>query len=171
MARTKRLAILAATVLIVGGCSGSTTAASTATTPGPSSVATRGATESSTLAALASQYTEIATSGQAAVAQCDKDKAAAVGSLVRSKAVAQECLTDYGSYVTELKAIDWGPAQPQADNVIESMNEIDALLAQMANAPTAATFRVEYDQLESDATQFLVNADALRAAMGLPPAP
>jgi hypothetical protein len=37
---------------------------------------------------------------------------------------------------------NWGPAQPQADKVIDVLNKIDTLMEQMANATSASTFRV-----------------------------
>jgi len=180
MARTKRLAILAVTVLVLGSCGGSATTptASAATTQQPSVVATPAptpspsptASQSSDLARLASQYSEISDEGNVAIVQCNKDKAAAVGgSLAKSKAAAQECLTSYIGYVADLNAINWGPVQPEANNVIDAMNKIDVLMEQMANATSAATFRAAYDQLASAEVGLLVAANILRAALGLPP--
>lgn len=169
MARTRRLALLAATILILGGCGGSTTPASAATSRGPSPAATQGPAQSANLASLASQYEAIAARGDVSDAQCDKDKAAAAGSLVKSRAAAQECLADHLPYLDALKAIDWGPAQPQADGVIAAVNRVDALDEQMAGAVTLAGFMVAYDQVAPATTEFVAAANALRAALGLPP--
>ena len=180
MARTRHLAILAATVLVLGGCGGSAASptASAATTEGPSVVATPAPTQSSVSAAspspdlptLAAQYTAISASGNAALAQCNKDKAAAVASLAKSKAAAQECLNSYIGYVGALKGTNWGPAQPQADRVISDMDKIDSLMLQMINAPDAKSFKAAYDQLDPLGATLLVDANAMRAALGLPPA-
>jgi hypothetical protein len=179
MARTRRLAILAATVLALGGCGSSAASPTTsaATTEGPSVVATPAPIQSSVSAAspspdlttLATQYTAISASGNAALALCNKDKAAAVASLAKSKAAAQECLNSYIAYVADLKATDWGPAQPQADKVIDDMNKIDSLMLTMINAPDATSFRAAYDQLDPLGASLLVDANAMRAALGLPP--
>jgi hypothetical protein len=176
----KRLAILTVMVLGLGGCGGpaTTPAASAATTQQPSFVATPAptplpppiASPLPDLASLASQYTEISAKGDAAVVQCTKDRAAAVGSLAKSKTVAQGCLTSTSGYVAELKAINWGPVQPHADGVIAATDKVDALLEQMANAASAATFKAAYDQLASALVDLVGAADALRSALGLPPA-
>ena len=179
MARTTRLAILASTLLILGGCgnSAATPTAPAATTQQPAPVATAAlaaspspaASPSTGLSTLASAYSELAAKGNAAIVQCDKDRTAAAGNLTKAKAVAQECLTDYIGYVADLKAIDWGPVQPQADDVIAAMNKIDVLMTSMANANTDAAFMTAYDQLTPAAGDLLTAANALRAALGLPP--
>jgi hypothetical protein len=128
------------------------------------------ASPSPDLTTLAGQYTAIADAGNIALAACNKDKAAAVGSLAKSKVAAQECLTTYIGYVGALKAINWGPAQPEADRVIGDMDKIDSLMVQMINAPDASSFRVAYDQLDPLGVTLLADADAMRAALGLPPA-
>jgi hypothetical protein len=64
---------------------------------------------------------------------------------------------------------NWGPAQPQADKVIDVLNKIDTLMEQMANATSASTFRVAYDQLPLAEVDLLVAANALRVALGLSP--
>ena len=153
MARTKPLAALAATALVLGGCGSSTTtpAASAATTQQPPVIATPALTPSPAptvspsfdLSPLASQYTGIADKVNMAIAQCSKDAAAAVGSLTKAKAVAQKCLTAYSHYGLDFKAVNWGPAQPQADNVIAAMNTVDTLFTKMAHAADATTFRAE----------------------------
>ena len=139
--------------------------ATPALTPSPAP----SASPSADLASLASQYTDLSDKGNAAIVQCNKDKAAAVGSLAKSKAAAQERLTSYIGYVADLKAINWGPAQPQADKVIDVLNKIDTLMEQMANATSASTFRVAYDQLPLAEVDLLVAANALRVALGLSP--
>lgn len=177
MARTKRLAILAVTFLVLGGCGGSgttpTTSAATSQQPsvGAGPTVTQSAVSSAAaLASLASQYTDLSNKGNAAVAQCNKDKTAAVGSLTKSKAAAQECMTTYIGYVADLKAINWGSTQPQADKIIADMDKIDSLMVLMIDAPDAATFRAAYDQLDPMAAGFLVDANAMRSALGLAPA-
>ena len=177
MARTKRLAILAVTFLVLGGCggSGTTPITSAATSQQPSvgagpTVTQSAVSSAAALASLASQYTDLSNKGNAAVAQCNKDKTAAVGSLTKSKAAAQECLTAYSQYVADFVAVDWGPAQPQADKVIDAINGIVTLVRQMANATSAASFKVYYDQLPAATASLLTAANALRAALGMPPA-
>ncbi len=107
MARSMRSTVLAAMVLLLGGCGSSTTvspAASSAPTPAPSVAITAAptptlpsaasevpaasktpaATETPAaspaigLAPLASQYAAIAAKGEAAIARCDKVKSAAL---------------------------------------------------------------------------------------------
>jgi hypothetical protein len=63
-----------------------------------------------------------------------------------------------------------GSVQPQADRVISDMDKIDALMTQMINAPDASTFKLAYDQLDPCGATLLVDANAMRAALGLPPA-
>jgi hypothetical protein len=43
-------------------------------------------------------------------------------------------------------------------------------MVQMINAPDASSFRVAYDQLDPLGVTLLADADAMRAALGLPPA-
>jgi hypothetical protein len=176
MARTKRLAILAVAVLVLGGCGGGVASTPTSTSQQPSGGASSSApsaaataSPSPDIATLSSHYTDIYTKGNAAVVQCNKDKAAAIGSLTKSKDAAQECLNSYIGYVADLKATNWGPVQPQADKVIDVMDNIDVLMVQMVNATSAATFKAAYDQLAPDEVDLLVAANALRAALGLPP--
>jgi hypothetical protein len=176
MARTKRLAILALAVLVLGGCGGSSTTptGSGGTTQRPSGVATPSsaptASPTANLAALASQYTSIASQGNDALVQCNKDKTAAVGgSLTKLQAAAQECLNAYTPYIAAFEAVNWGPAQPQADKVIAAINKILTLTEQMVNATDETTFTAAYDQLASAATDLRTAANVLRAALGLPP--
>ena len=49
------------------------------------------------------------------------------------------------------------------------LNKIDTLMEQMANATSASTFRVAYDQLPLAEVDLLVVANALRVALGLSP--
>jgi hypothetical protein len=179
MARAKRLAILAVTVVLLGGCggSGTTSTPSSATGQQPSGVATPALTPSSAptassspaLAALASQYTVVSDRGNAAIVQCDKAKADANGDLDKSKTAAKECLTAYTEYVAGLKAVNWGPTQPKVDAVIAAMNKIDTLVAQLANETSEAAFTADYEKLAPAELGLLVAANALRAALGLPP--
>lgn len=178
MARANRLAILAVTVLVLGGCGGSATpSASSSTGQQPSGVTSPGLTPSSAptaspspgLASLASQYSAAADKGNVAIVQCNKDKSAASGDLAKGKAAAQECLTAYTAYVAALKAVNWGPVQPQADKVVAAMDKIDALVAQMTTATSLTAFVAAYDQLAPIEVGLLVAANALRASLGLPP--
>ena len=54
--------------------------------------------------------------------------------------------------------------------MISDMDKIDALMTQMINAPDASTFKLAYDQLDPCGATLLVDANAMRAALGLPPA-
>ena len=135
-------------------------------TPPPAPVAS----PSPDLALLASRYAEIAAGGEAAVVQCNKERIAAVGgNLAKAKAVAQDCLTSTTGYVAALEAVTWGPVQPRADAVIAASLRIEALLARMAGALTAASFRVAYDRAVVAVDDLLVASRALRVALGLPP--
>lgn len=175
----KRLALLAVSVLVVGGCGGSasTPTASAGTNQQPSVVATATLTQSQAptaspsagLASLAAQYSAAADKGNAAVGQCNKAKAAAAGDLTKSKIAAAECMTAYSAYVADLKAVNWGPAQPQVDKVLAAMDKIDGLVAQMANATSDTTFRASYNQLAPAEVGLLAAANALRKVLGLPP--
>jgi hypothetical protein len=187
MARTGRLAILAAAILVLGGCGGSAatlappaatpTAAAVTTqpltaaapTPAPTPTPTPAASASSALAPLASTYAGIAAKGEAVVVRCLGAKAAASGSLVKAKAAARACLADSRAYVADLKAVSWGPLQPQADNLIAAIDAVNVLLARMANATTDGAFTDAYDQLPSAEANLLVAATAFRRALGLPP--
>lgn len=180
MAHAKPLVTLAVAAMLFAGCGGGSATTPTASTGGqqPSGQATPTLAESSApmasatvnVAALPSQYNNIATKGNAAIVQCNKDKTAASGDLTKSKVAAQECLTSYTSYTADMKAINWGPAQPQADKVIAAMDKIDVLTGQMAAATTEASFMASYQQIASAAAELLTAANALRAALGLPPA-
>jgi hypothetical protein len=117
---------------------------------------------------LASQYSTISEAGNAAITQCNKAKTAASGDLAKSKLAAQVCLTGYSVYRNAMKDINWGGAQPQADQVIAVMDKIDALITQMVNANDLASFRTASDQLPSAAISLLTAANTLRTALGLP---
>ena len=179
MALAKPLIFLAAAALFFGGCGGgsaTTTAPTGQQQPSgratPTLAASSAPTASATIdvAALPSRYSGIAAKGNAAIVQCNKDKTAASGDLTKSKAAAQECLTSYTSYAADMKAINWGPAQPQADKVIAAMDKIDVITAKMAAAATEADFIASYQQIAPAAAELLTAANALRAALGLPPA-
>lgn len=178
MARTKRLAILAVTVLVLGGCGGSATPTpSGGTSEHPLVVATATSTSSQAptaspsadLPSLASKYLALSATASTAVTKCNQDKVGAVG-LTKLKQVALECLTAYSAWTESMKAVHWGPVQPQADKVIEAMDKIDGLAGLMANAASDATFQASYHQLPAATAALLVAADRLRAALGLPPA-
>jgi hypothetical protein len=119
---------------------------------------------------LATQYGAISDKGSAALTQCEKDKAAANGVLAKGKIAAKDCLAVYDQVVAEMKAVNWGPAQSQADAVETVMDKIDAIVAQMVNASDGSAFLAAYAQLTPAATELLTSANALRAAIGLPPA-
>lgn len=117
---------------------------------------------------LASQYSTISATGNAAITQCNKAKTAASGDLTKSKLAAQVCLTGYSVYRNAMKDINWGGAQPQADQVIAIMDKVDALITQMVNANDLASFRAASDQLPAAAVSLLTAANTLRTALGLP---
>jgi hypothetical protein len=119
---------------------------------------------------LATQYGAISDKGSAALTQCEKDKAAANGVLAKGKIAAKDCLAAYDQVVAEMKAVNWGPAQSQADAVETVMDKIDAIVAKMVNASDGSAFLAAYAQLTPAATELLTSANALRAAIGLPPA-
>jgi hypothetical protein len=179
MTGTKHLAILAVAVLVVAGCgdpatgssagaSASSQTSSVSATPTPTATPTPN--PSAVLAALATQYGAISDKGNAALVQCNKDKAAANGDLAKGKLAAKDCLAVYDQVLAEMKAVNWGPAQPKADAVVTAMGKIDAIVAQMVNASDGSAFLAAYAQLTPAATELLVSANALRAAIGLPPA-
>ncbi|MFI5211233.1 MAG: hypothetical protein ACHQ2E_12360, partial [Gemmatimonadales bacterium] len=179
VARTGQFAILAVTALLVWGCGSSATTPTASTlapepptpavTPTLAATPVQAANPTPDLASLASQYATISANGDAAVAQCTRDRAAAASSLVQAKAMAQQCLTSTSGYVAQLKAINWGPVQPQADKVIAAVDAIEGLLGQMVNASSAATLRTEANQLVPASGRLLIAASALRSALGLPP--
>ena len=178
MAGTKHLAILAVAVLVVAGCGGGSATASSAGASASSQTSSVSATPtltptpnpSAVLAALATQYGTISDKGNAALVQCNKDKAAANGDLTKGKLAAKDCLAVYDQVLAEMKAINWGPAQPKADAVETAMGKIDAIVAQMVNASDGTAFLTAYSRLTPAAVDLLVSANALRAAIGLPPA-
>jgi hypothetical protein len=178
MARAKPLVTFAVAALFFAGCGGGSATTPTASTGQPASnqaptlAASSAPTASATVdvAALPSRYSDIAAKGNAAIVQCNKDKTAASGDLTKSKVAAQECLTSYTAYAADMKAINWGPAQPQADKVIAAMDKIDLITGQMAAATTEAGFMASYQQIASAAAELLTAANALRSALGLPPA-
>jgi hypothetical protein len=171
-----RLAAMTLVVLVLGACAG-------ATSPGvpssePSVVVTAPATPSPTptaspspdLSPFAATYTTIAAGGAAAVRQCDREKAGANGTLTDAKAIAQACRDGYVQYIAAMKAVAWGPAQPQADAVVTAAEACDAIVVLMINAADGATFRAAYARLPAAEDRLLLMADAMRKALGLPPA-
>ena len=180
MVGTKHLATLAVAVLIVAGCGGGSATASSAGASASSQTSSASATPTPTptatpdpsavLAALATQYADISNKGNSALTQCEKDKAAANGELAKGKIAAKDCLAVYDQVVAEMKAVNWGPAQSQADAVETVMDKIDAIVAQMVNASDGSAFLTAYAKLTPAATELLTSANALRAAIGLPPA-
>ena len=127
-------------------------------------------TPTSELAPIAAAYSAIAARGDAAVVQCNRERVAAQGgTLAKAKTVAADCLASTSGYVAELKAVNWGPVEPQADKVIATIVRIDALFAQMANASDAAAFRIAYEETGAAVGDLLVFGTALREALGLPP--
>jgi len=179
MARTIRLTILTVAILALGGCAGAPSAPGSAGPPGGSLVAgtptlavtpTAGVSPSPDVASLAATYTQIAAGGSAALAQCNREKAAANGTLTEAKAIAQACRNGYLAYIADLKAVNWGLVQPQADNLIAAADASDAIILEMVNATDGRSFRAAYAQLPAATTDLLASVDALRAVLGLPPA-
>ena len=150
---SSRLAILTVVVLVLAGCGGAAdhepepavqrchpvpTATAPTASPHP------GVSPSSDLAPLAATYTTIAAGGTAAVRQCDREKAAANGTLADAKAIAQACRDGYVKYIAAMKAVAWGPVQAQADAVIAAAEACDAIVLEMVNAADGSTFRAAY---------------------------
>lgn len=183
MARSTRLAILTLACLVLGGC-GSAASSPAAPSGGPtqaaSSVPTATAppvastsphvSPSMVLAPLAATYSTIAAGGTAAVRQCDREKAAANGSLADDKNIAQSCRDGYVKYIAAMKAVAWGPTQPQADHVIAAAEACDALVVEMVNAADWSTFSAAYGRLPAAEDHLVLMADAMRKVLGLPPA-
>jgi hypothetical protein len=119
---------------------------------------------------LATQHGDISDKGNAALVQCNKDKAAANGDLTKGKIAAKDCLAVYDQVLAEMKAVNWGPVQPKADALETAMDKIDAIVAQIVNASDGTAFLTAYARLTPAAADLLVSANALRAAIGLPPA-
>jgi hypothetical protein len=177
MARSTRLAILTVACLVLGGCGSAATSPAVPSggpTQGASSVPTATAppvaSPSQDLSALATTYKAIAAGGAAAVRQCDREKAAANGTLTDAKAIANACRDGYVQYIAAMKAAAWGPAQPQADAVVTAAEACDAIVLLMVNAADGATFRAAYARLPAAEDRLLLMADAMRKALGLPPA-
>jgi len=183
--RSGRLAILAALILILGGCTGaasspisvaptsaSSVAPSAPPTPSPTPVPspTPAASPSVDLAPLAATYAVIAAGGTAAISQCDRETAAAKGTLAQAKAIAARCRNSYVRYIAALKAVSWAPVQPQVDALIAAADKCDAIVLSMAKATSGRTFRAAYGRLPAASMTLLARADAVRAALGLPPA-
>jgi len=176
---TARLAILTVMVLVLAGCAGAagtpssslpSSAPSAAVTATPTANPTPAVSPSPDLAPLAATYTTIAAGGTAAVLQCDREKAAANGTLADAKAIAQACRDGYVKYIAAMKAVAWGPVQAQADGVIAAAETCDALVLEMVNAADGSTFRAAYARLPAAEDRLLLSADAMRKALGLPPA-
>jgi len=173
MSRIPRLATLMLTVLVVGACAGAaTTPAGTAPSAVPTVAATPTPAASPTpdLSPLVVTYTTIAAGGAAAVRQCDREKAGANGTLADAKAIAQACRDGYVQYIAAMKAVAWGPAQSQADAVVTAAEACDAIVLLMVNAADGTTFRAAYARLPAAEDRLLLMADALRKALGMPPA-
>jgi hypothetical protein len=179
MSRCTPLAILTLALLVLTGCAGTATEPTTmaptveptvTASPVPTPTAPPAASPSSDLSALAARYTTIAAGGRAAVRQCDREKAAGSGSLTDDKAIARACRDGYVTYIAALKAVAWGPAQAQANAVISAAEACDALVVEMLNAPDWSTFSAAYDRLPAAEDHLVLMADAMRKALGLPPA-
>lgn len=179
MGRVDRLAILMVATLALGGCAGAASAPASALPSSAPTVAlsatpavspTPTVSPSPDLTPLAATYTGIAAGGTAALDQCNREKAAANGTLVEARAIARACRNSYLQYIAALKAVNWGPVQPQADNLIAAADTCDAIVLEMVNATDGTTFRAAYDRLPAATTNLLARADALRADLGLPPA-
>lgn len=123
------------------------------------------------LAPFALQYAAIATTATAVVTTCAQDKSAAGGDLTKEKAAAQACLAAVEQVVSQGSGINWGPVQPQADDFRSALQTLEATLAQMAAATDSQALQAAYAKLVSAELRLKVSADAMRAALGLPPAP
>lgn len=176
MSRALLLAALLPLVLVLGACAGASSTGvvsnepSVAITATPTPSPTTTVSPSPDLSPFAATYTAIAAGGAAAVRQCDREKAAADGTLTDAKAIAQACRDGYVRYIAAMKAASWGPAQPEADAVVTAAEACDAIVLQMVNAPDGSTFRAVYARLPAAEDRLLVSADAMRKALGLPPA-
>jgi len=187
MSHSARLTILALACLALEGCGGAATipastppsgaptqAASAAPTQAASAAPTAtpppAASASPDLKGLAATYTTIAEGGTAAVRQCDREKAATNGTLADDKAIAQACRDGYVKYIAALKAVAWGPAQAQADRLISAAEACDALVVEMVSAADWSAFSAAYGRLPAAEDHLLASADAMRKALGLPPA-
>lgn len=189
MSHPSPLATLTVAVLLVGGCGASTstgavspggtaspptvapTEAPTATTrAGPTATVRPAPNPSPTLSALAATYATIAAGGTAAVRECDREKAATNGTLEDDKAIARACRDGYVTYIAAMKAVAWGSTQPQAEAVISAAEACDALVVEMVNAPDWSTFSAAYKRLPAAEDRLVAKADAMRKALGLPPA-
>lgn len=171
MGRTTRLAILVAAIVLVQGCGGPAASLTPAVSEQPSIAApspTPAPSPSPDLQALASDYAAIAVKTTAARAQCSTDVDAASANLASAKVAAQKCLDDFSAVSADFKAVNWGPAQPQADRVIAAIDALDTIAGQMANAATVAAFRADYDQILPAAATLLSTSDELKTALGLP---
>ncbi len=179
MSRTTPLASLTLAFLMLGGCAGpATTPASTVpsaaptvtASPGPTTTTPPAASPSPDLSALAASYSTIAAGGRAAVAECDREKTGSNGTLADDKAIARACREGYVKYIAAMKAVAWGPAQAQANAVISAAEACDALVVDMVNAPDWSTFSAAYQRLPVAEDHLVLMADAMRKALGLPPA-
>lgn len=172
MARQTELTILVVAMVLIQGCGAPAASPSPMITGQPSVVVaspTPAPTPSPDLGALVSDYSAIAAKTTAARAQCSTDVDAASANLASAKIAAQKCLDDFSAVSAGFKAVNWGPAQPQADRVIAAIDALDTIAGQMANAATVAAFRAAYDQLLPAAASLLSGSEALEAALGMPP--
>ena len=183
MARTGRLATLAAAIVFLGGCAGasgtpaaSPPSATSSVVPSPTPVASLAVTPvptpspSANLAPIAASYSAIASGGTAAIDQCNRARIATNRTRAQAQALAQSCRDAYLKYIADLKAVDWGPVQPLADDVIRAADASDAIVVEMIKATTGDTFMAAYNRLPAATTELLRCANAMRAALGLPPA-
>ena len=139
----------------------------------PTVAPTAVASPSVALEALAAHYSEVSTNTATALDQCTQDASdlgAGTTTLAAAKLAAGKCLTAYSGIASDFESTDWGPVQPQANEVITAMNAFTALMTTMANAPDAKTFRAAYDQLSATGASLRTAAATMRAALGLPPA-
>ena len=187
MAWTGRLAIVAAAILVLGGCSGAVNPTPSAPpsaissivsspTPAPTPTATPTSTPAPTpspsanLAPLATTYSAISAGGTAALDKCNQARIATDRTREQAQALAKSCRDSYLKYIADLKAVDWGPVQPLADGVIKAADACDAIVVEMINATTGESFMAAYNRLPAATTELLRRADAMRSALGLPPA-
>ena len=170
----KRLAILATIVLAVSACGGvassasapavsSPTAAIQATPTGP------GASPTIAMSLFADQYTAIASESNAALTKCSADLTAAGNDLAKAKVAAGECLSAVSQYEADLGASQWGPVQPQVDDVVKALGTAQVLWGQMANASDAASYTAAANQMTAADGALTAAVNVLRSALGLPP--
>ena len=169
-----RKLVLLVVVVILAGCAGASPSLSTSgpiPTTGPTSTAPVAVTTPTPIPTfdvqgLAMKYLTVEATGEAAVLACEKDRNSS--DLAKAKIAAAECRTAYEGYVAGMKALDFGPLQPEAVKVTAAMTVLDGLMIDMSGAQNVTTFRQAYDQLPRAENQLIAATNDLRQARGLP---